>query len=127
MIHRRLPKISRRENTAMRVLPDRLVAILFSLAFAVVAPAAPVAAQSAPAAESAPSTAEPVPPVPAQTGLAAALAHFLEDDFSETDTGISEVARRRSARSVIIEALQDGRLRSAPNRRRSSTRTPPAS
>jgi urea transport system permease protein len=111
MIHRRLPKISRRENTAMRVLPDRLVAILFSLAFAVAAPTVPVAAQSAPAAESAPSTAEPVPPVPAQTGLAGALAHFLEDDFSETDTGITEVAASGDPRALtIIEALQDGRL-----------------
>ena len=95
----------------MRVLPDRLVALLFSLAFAVVAPAAPVAAQPAPAAESAPSTAEPVPPVPAQTGLAGALAHFLEDDFSETDTGITEVAASGDPRALtIIEALQDGRL-----------------
>jgi urea transport system permease protein len=95
----------------MRVLPDRLVAILFSVALALIAPAAPVAGQPAPATESAPSTAEPTPPVPAQTGLAGALAHFLEDDFSETDTGITEVAASGDPRAItIIEALQDGRL-----------------
>ena len=60
---------------------------------------------------SARSTAEPVPPAPAQTGLAGALAHFLEDDFSETDTGITEVAASGDPRALtIIEALQDGRL-----------------
>ena len=137
----------------MRVLPDRLVAILFSLAIALLTPAAPAAAQSAtspepaisaPAAEPSaateqvapaaePSTAAPEPPAPnsepaptpeptapapespapapALTGLAAALAHFLEDDFSETDTGIAEVAASGDPRAItIIEALQDGRL-----------------
>jgi urea transport system permease protein len=45
------------------------------------------------------------------TGLAGALAHFLEDDFSETDTGITEVAASGDPRAItIIEALQDGRL-----------------
>ena len=48
---------------------------------------------------------------PALTGLAAALAHFLEDDFAETDTGITEVAASGDPRAAtIIEALQDGRL-----------------
>jgi urea transport system permease protein len=37
--------------------------------------------------------------------------HFLEDDFSETDTGITEVAASGDPRAItIIEALQDGRL-----------------
>ncbi len=45
------------------------------------------------------------------TGLAGALARFLEDDFSETDTGITEVAASGDPRAItIIEALQDGRL-----------------
>ena len=50
-------------------------------------------------------------PAPALTGLAGALAHFLEDDFAETDTGITEVAASGDPRAAaIIEALQDGRL-----------------
>jgi urea transport system permease protein len=95
----------------MRVLPDRLVAILVSFLIAVIVPSAPVAAQPAPAPESAPSTGEPAPPASAQAGLAGALAHFIEDDFSETDTGITEVAASGDPRALtIIEALQDGRL-----------------
>src|SRR4029079_1138283 len=48
---------------------------------------------------------------PALTGLPGALAHFVEDDFSETDTGITEVAASGDPRAItIIEALQDGRL-----------------
>jgi len=40
-----------------------------------------------------------------------ALAHFTEDDFSETATGIEEVAASGSPRAeAIIRALQDGRL-----------------
>ncbi|MEI8154323.1 MAG: urea ABC transporter permease subunit UrtB, partial [Hyphomicrobiales bacterium] len=39
------------------------------------------------------------------------MAHFIEDDFAETDTGITEVAASGEPRSIaIIEALQDGRL-----------------
>ena len=93
----------------MCALPDRLVALLFALAIALAVPTPPVAAQPAPAAEStAPASDQPAP---ALTGLAAALAHFLEDDFSETDTGISEVVATGDPRAaVIIEALQDGRL-----------------
>ena len=95
----------------MRVLPDRLVALLFALAIALTAPAAPVAAQPAPAAESCHAGCQPSAPAPALTGLAGALAHFLEDDFSETDTGITEVAASGDPRALtIIEALQDGRL-----------------
>ena len=40
-----------------------------------------------------------------------ALAHFTADDFSETITGINEVAASGSPRAeTIIRALQDGRL-----------------
>src|SRR3954449_4458779 len=93
----------------MCALPDRLVALLFALAIALAVPAPPVAAQPAPAAESTAPAAEQ--PAPALTGLAGALAHFLEDDFDETDTGISKVAATADPRAaVIIEALQDGRL-----------------
>jgi urea transport system permease protein len=93
----------------MGALPDRLVTLLFALAIAIAAPTPPVAAQPAPAAESAAPSADQ--PAPALTGLAGALAHFLEDDFDETDTGISKVAATADPRAaVIIEALQDGRL-----------------
>ena len=92
----------------MRALPDRLVALLFALAVALAVPAAPVCASRAPAAASAaggPSKR------PRSTGLAGALAHFLEDDFAETDAGITEVAASGDPRAAtIIEALQDGRL-----------------
>jgi urea transport system permease protein len=98
----------------MCLLPARLVALLFAVAMALAVPAKPVAAQPAPEAaapaESAtpPATDEPAPKL---TGLAGALAHFLEDDFDETDTGISKVAATADPRAaVIIEALQDGRL-----------------
>src|SRR5882757_11549960 len=93
----------------MFALPDRLVALLFALAIALAVPTGPVAAQPAPAAESAAPAADQ--PAPALTGLAGALAHFLEDDFDETDTGISKVAATADPRAAaIIEALQDGRL-----------------
>jgi urea transport system permease protein len=40
-----------------------------------------------------------------------ALTHFTTDDFSETSTGISDVAASGSPRAeIIIRALQDGRL-----------------
>ncbi len=107
----------------MRVLPERLAALCFVLAIALSAPTAPVFAQSAPAAELAPAaepapdqpaptqTAPAEPAAPALTGLAAALARFLEDDFSETDTGVAEVAASGDARAAtIVEALQGGRL-----------------
>jgi len=43
--------------------------------------------------------------------LGDALAHFTADDFSETITGINEVAASGSPRAeTIIRALQDGRL-----------------
>src|SRR5471030_1399563 len=93
----------------MCALPDRLVALLFILAIVFAVPTPPVAAQPAPAAEAAaPASDQPAPKL---TGLAGALAHFLEDDFDETDTGISEVAATADPRAAtIIEALQDGRL-----------------
>jgi urea transport system permease protein len=40
-----------------------------------------------------------------------ALAHFTTDDFSDTSTGISDLATSGSPRAeIIIRALQDGRL-----------------
>src|SRR5262245_24575963 len=40
-----------------------------------------------------------------------ALAHFIADDYSETDAGITAVAETGDPRAAtIIEALQDGRL-----------------
>ena len=93
----------------MCALPDRLVALLFTLAIVLAVPTLPVAAQPAPAAEAAAPASDQA--APALTGLAGALAHFLEDDFAETDTGISEVAATGDPRAAaIIEALQDGRL-----------------
>src|SRR5882757_10144671 len=90
----------------MCALPDRLVTLLFALAIALAVPTPPVAAQ--PAESAAPAADQPAP---ALTGLAGALAHFLEDDFDETDTGISKVAATADPRAAaIIEALQDGRL-----------------
>jgi urea transport system permease protein len=69
-----------------------------------------VAEPAAPAAAPQPAASSAARP-PAQGGLAGALARFLEDDFSETDTGIGEVAATGEARAgAIIEALQDGRL-----------------
>ena len=91
----------------MPALPDRLVALLFALAIALAMPTQAVVAQPAP--EAATPAADDA--APKLTGLAGALAHFLEDDFSETDTGISEVAATGDPRAaVIIEALQDSRL-----------------
>ena len=100
----------------MCALPDRLVALLFILAIALAVPTPPVAAQPAPAAESAAPAADQ--PAPALTGLAGALAHFLEDDFDETDTGISKVAATADPRAaVIIEApnLSGGVSKMLPN------------
>ena len=74
-------------------------------------PAQPAPPQAAPATDRAAPLPAPTAPAPAKGTLAAALAHFLEDDFSETDTGIAELAATGDARAAtIIEALQDGRL-----------------
>jgi urea transport system permease protein len=79
-------------------------------------PAPPDSGQAAqpaapPTPEPAATPAAPTPAAPAKGTLAAAVAHFLEDDFSETDTGISAVAASGDARAAtIIEALQEGRL-----------------
>jgi urea transport system permease protein len=49
-------------------------------------------------------------PVRAAT-LQEAIAHFTEDDYSETDAGITALAESGDPRAAaIIEALQDGRL-----------------
>src|SRR5687768_10493864 len=65
-------------------------------------PAAPVPEQ--PPAPSAPDRTAPAaaPEQPALTGLAGALAHFTEDDFSETDTGITKVAASGDPRAATI-------------------------
>ena len=111
-IHRRLPKISRRENTRDARLARSSGRTSFRLgdragrAGSACCRAARAGRRIRPAAP-----AEPAPPAPALTGLAGALAHFLEDDFTETDTGITEVAASGDPRAItIIEALQDGRL-----------------
>jgi urea transport system permease protein len=90
----------------MRALPDILVALLFALAVALATPGTKAHAQAVP-----PAAAEPAKQAPAPAGLAGALAHFLEDDFAETDAGITEVAASGDPRAAtIIEALQDERL-----------------
>jgi len=107
----------------MRALPDRLVALLFVLAitlsgssaFAQTQTETPAAGQASPAPADLPATPpaaqEQTPIAPAPGTLAAALAHFVEDDFSETDSGITEVTATGDPRAAtIIEALQDGRL-----------------
>ena len=107
----------------MRALPDRLVALLFVLAitlsgssaFAQTQTETPAAGQASPAPADLPATPpaaqEQAPIAPAPGTLAAALAHFVEDDFSETDSGITEVTATGDPRAAtIIEALQDGRL-----------------
>src|SRR6185312_6343548 len=92
--------------TAMRALPGLLVALLFAFAVALAAPGTKAHAQVAP-----PAAAETAKDAPAPAGLATALAHFLEDDFAETDAGVTEVAASGDPRAAtIIEALQDGRL-----------------
>src|SRR6185437_14904321 len=46
-----------------------------------------------------------------KAGFAGAIEHFLADDFSETDDGITAVAASGDPKAaIIIEALQDGRL-----------------
>ena len=109
-----------RKTFAMRALPDRLVALLFTLALALAVPTAPVAAQPAPAAEAAAPAADQ--PAPALTGLDGALAHFLDDDFDETDTGIigGRGERRSARRRHHRGAAGRPAARSAPSRRRSS-------
>jgi urea transport system permease protein len=71
----------------MRIFSDRLVALLFAAVIAFIGPAAQAA------------------------DLAAAVDHFIADDFSETDAGITAVAASGDPRAAaIIEALQGGRL-----------------
>jgi urea transport system permease protein len=75
------------ELFAMHRLWDGLALVLLALAMAFAAPAARAA------------------------NLDEAIAHFTQDDFSETDAGISAVAESGDPRAAtIIEALQDGRL-----------------
>ncbi len=72
---------------AMHRLRDGLALVLLALAMALAAPATKAA------------------------NLEEAIAHFTQDDFSETDAGIGAVAESGDPRAAaIIEALQDGRL-----------------
>jgi urea transport system permease protein len=84
-------------------------------------PAAPAAAEPPVGGQAAPAPSNPTPeqatepaastPAPRPAGLAGAVLHFLEDDFSETADGIAEVAATGNPRAgTIIEALQGGRL-----------------
>jgi urea transport system permease protein len=74
------------------------------------APAASQSDQPASAADRS-AAAAAAAPAPPPGSLAAALAHFVEDDFDETDKGITEVAATGDpSAATIIEALQDGRL-----------------
>jgi urea transport system permease protein len=84
---------------------------------ATAAPDAATAVPDTPAADQAPAAAADTPAAaPAQPlgpppTLAEALARFLEDDFSETDTGVTAVAASGDPRAAtIVEALRDGRL-----------------
>jgi len=75
-------------NLAMRVSRACLVALLVALSSFMLGQAAAYAAS-----------------------LDDALAHFTTDDFSDTSTGISDLATSGSPRAeIIIRALQDGRL-----------------
>jgi urea transport system permease protein len=75
-------------NLAMRVSRACLVALLLALSSLMLGQAAAYAAS-----------------------LDDALTHFTTDDFSETSTGISDLATSGSPRAeIIIRALQDGRL-----------------
>jgi urea transport system permease protein len=75
-------------NLAMRISRACLVALLLALSSLMLGQAAAYAAS-----------------------LDDALSHFTTDDFSETSTGISDVATSGSPRAeIIIRALQDGRL-----------------
>jgi urea transport system permease protein len=94
----------------MRVFSDRLVALLFVTAVALTGTQAALA-QAGSANEQAAAAPEQGTPGPVQGSLAPALARFLEDDFSETDTGVGEIATSGDPRAAtIIEALRDGRL-----------------
>jgi urea transport system permease protein len=91
----------------MRVWTDRLVAVVVASAIALATPAAAQTATQQPA----PGASVPTPAISEQTDLSAALAHFLEDNFGETDTGIAKVAATgHTNAAAIIEALRDARL-----------------
>ena len=110
-IHRRLPKISRRENTRDARLARPSGRNSFRLGLRVGRAGSACCGAARAGRRIRPVRCRASPPAPALTGLAGALAHFLEDDFTETDTGITEVAASGDPRAVtIIEALQDGRL-----------------
>jgi urea transport system permease protein len=107
----------------MRVVSARFVALLFAFAVLLIVPGAHAPAQ--PASESAaPAPAEPTeqatPAEPAaapeaektaREGFPGTLDKFLDNDFDETATAISEVAASGNPHAqTIIEALRDERL-----------------
>ena len=104
----------------MRVVSARLVALLFVFAVLLIAPGAHAPAQPAsePAAPAQTEQATPAEPAAtpeaektAREGFPGTLDKFLENDFDETGTAISEVAVSGNPRAqTIIEALRDERL-----------------
>ena len=104
----------------MRVVPARFVALLFAFVVLLTAPgthapAQPASEPASPAqiepATPAESTATPEAEKPAREGFLGTLDKFLENDFDETGTAISEVAASGNPRAqTIIEALRDERL-----------------
>ena len=97
----------------MRVVSARFVVFLFVFAVLLIAPGAHAPAQ--PASESAaPAQTEQATREAEKTvreGFPGTLDKFLENDFDETGTAISEVAASGNPRAqTIIEALRDERL-----------------
>jgi len=103
----------------MRVVSARLVALLFAFAVLIApgahAPAQPASDPATPAQTEQATPAEPAATPEAEKtareGFPGTLDKFLENDFDETGTAISEVAASGNPRAqAIIEALRDERL-----------------
>ena len=103
----------------MRVVSARLVALLFAFAVLIApgahAPAQPASDPATPAQTEQATPAEPAATPEAEKtareGFPGTLDKFLENDFDETGTAISEVAASGNPRTqAIIEALRDERL-----------------
>jgi urea transport system permease protein len=97
----------------MRVVPARFVALLFAFAVLLTVPGTHAPAQPAPEPAS-PAQTESATPEAEKTvreGFPGTLDKFLENDFDETVTAISEVAASGNPHAqTIIEALRDERL-----------------
>ena len=103
----------------MRVVSARLVALFFAFAVLIApgahAPAQPASDPATPAQTEQATPAEPAATPEAEKtareGFPGTLDKFLENDFDETGTAISEVAASGNPRAqAIIEALRDERL-----------------